>query len=116
MKVFELWDKINEKKKAALENKRNTVLKKTIDALDVLANQYQISEAYIFGSVIQSGKFGNYSDVDIAVKGLNKFLQYQFIANLSSIIERNVDVILLEDKCHITDIIIQEGIKWKKKD
>ena len=81
-----------------------------------MANRFKISDAYIFGSVIKSGKFGKYSDVDIAIKGLNKFLQYKFIANISSLIERNVDVILLEDECHFTDIIIQEGIQWKKKD
>jgi len=112
---FELWLKKNKEKKEELEKNRKNVLKKTINSLNKLANQFGFHKAYIFGSVIKTGKFGQNSDVDIAIKGLNKFMQYKLVASLSSLIDREVDVILLEDECHFKDVIIKEGLKWKKR-
>ena len=114
MANFDLWHKLCHERQALQEQERTDVLKRLFHALDHLADQYEWEDLYIFGSVLKSNQFGQHSDVDIAIKGLNKFLHYQFIANLSSMIDRNVDVIRLEDECLFKDNIIEVGIKWKK--
>jgi hypothetical protein len=41
-------------------------------------------------------------------------LHYRFIADLSRLIGREVDVVRLED-CNFTDVIKTQGIRWKKE-
>jgi len=86
----------------------------TEDALALLSQRYAWDEVFIFGSVIQSGRFSKRSDVDIGIRGLNKFLHYQFVADISSLLDRDVDVIRLED-CDFSDVIIRRGIPWNPK-
>ena len=52
--------------------------------------------------------------VTVAVKGLNKFDYYEFVGEISCLMDQRVDVILLE-KCHFADAIRKKGIKWKHK-
>ena len=112
---IEKWKELVNKKAQQIEENRKIVIKQLYDALDVLSNQYIWQEIYIFGSLIEKDRFRLNSDVDIAVKGLNKFLHFQFTAQLSTLLERDVDVVILEDNCIFKQEIINKGIKWKKK-
>lgn len=96
------------------EEIRKQVLLQVDAALDTLAGSYSWDEAYIFGSLVKEGKFSNRSDVDIAVKGLNKFEYFSFIGDISAFLGRGVDVIRLED-CHFSNSIISGGIKCSLK-
>jgi len=96
------------------EEIRKQVLLKIDAALDALAGSYSWGDTYIFGSLIKEGRFSNKSDIDIAVKGLNKYDHFSFVGDISALLDREVDVIRLED-CHFRNSIISGGIKWRSK-
>jgi hypothetical protein len=50
--------------------------------------------------------------VDIAVKGLPKNEYYRFVADISSLLERPVDVIELEN-CAFRETIEMRGSRWE---
>jgi predicted nucleotidyltransferase len=106
-----LWQENRRKELEAYEALRLSVLGKLKDALTDLGRNYQWDAVYVFGSVIKPGKFQPRSDVDVAVKGLDKFRLYSFIGDISAIMERDVDVIVLEE-CHFSESIIKKGAKW----
>ncbi len=99
-------------------NEREIFRQKTLNDifhyLDHLSEKYNFKQIIIFGSLIKEGLFGRYSDVDIAVEGLNKYDLYKFIGDLSLEIGKEVDVVRLEE-CHFADEIKLEGIKWSRK-
>ncbi len=90
------------------------MLTKTLEWLDQFASDYGIKKAYIFGSVIRSGKFYLNSDIDIAVKQINNQDYCTVISLLSSYLEREVNIIKLEN-CHFAHRIRENGILWTKK-
>lgn len=106
-----LWHENRRRKLEADEAIRLSVLGKLKDALTDLGRNYQWDAVYVFGSVIKPGKFQQRSDVDVAVKGLDKLRLYSLIADISAILERDVDVIVLEE-CHFSESIIKKGAKW----
>jgi hypothetical protein len=111
---FEIWKKRNKKRLDIAEKERINTYEKTVQALECLSAQYSWDDIYLFGSLIKKGRFFKESDVDIGIKGLNKYDHYKFVADLSSFLERDVDVIRLED-CHFSKKIIGRGIRWNKK-
>ena len=46
---------------------------------------------------ILEGRFRQNSDIDIAVLGLKKYDYYKFIGEISDLLNRRVDVVLLEE-------------------
>jgi uncharacterized protein len=106
-----IWRQNRNRQKQSYEKIRISVLGQICDALTVLSHQYVCEEVYVFGSVIKPGRFQPRSDVDIAIKGLDKFQLYSFIADISSFLQRDVDVIVLEE-CHFSEFIIKRGLKW----
>jgi uncharacterized protein len=84
------------------------------NALSELSDKYKWKEAYLFGSITRSGKFRADSDVDIALKGLDKYQLYAFIGDISFLLKREVDVIRLEET-PLSTAIIQKGIPWTPK-
>jgi len=111
---FEIWKKLNKQRLELAETERINTYKKTIQALERLSAHYLWDDIYFFGSLLKKGRFSKRSDVDIGIKGLNKYDHFKFVADLSSYLERNVDVIRLED-CHFSKKIIERGVRWNKK-
>jgi hypothetical protein len=89
-------------------------VEKVWNAVERLSYSYQWDDLYIFGSAGNPERFSEGSDIDVGIGGLDKFLHYRFIADLSRLIERDVDVVRLED-CHFSDAIRTRGIRWKKE-
>ena len=112
-KPFEpyLWHESRRRKLEADEALRLSVLGKLKGALAELGRNYQWNTVYVFGSVIKPGKFQTRSDVDVAVEGLDKLRLYSLVADISAFMERDVDVIVLEE-CHFSESIIKKGAKW----
>jgi len=110
---FSVWKKYNHSKKQNNEIYRKEMFQKVHNAIHLLSNTYDWEQLYIFGSLIQKGAFTKYSDIDIGISGLNNLDYYSFIADISGILEKDVDVILLEES-DFTDQIIKRGIQWKK--
>jgi hypothetical protein len=96
-----------------MNRRRRQTVEKVWKAMETLCNTYECSEVYIFGSAASSDHFSEMSDVDIGIGGLDKLSHYRFIADLSERIERDVDVVRLED-CSFADAIRTRGIRWKK--
>ncbi len=109
-----LWYKGILKKQADQEEMRTAVIQQINKALDRLEKKYHWDEAYLFGSVAQKGKFRRNSDIDIAVRGLNRLEHYAFIGEISELLDKRVDVVLLEE-CPFAKSIKEKGLKWNRK-
>jgi len=110
----DLWHKSILKKQADQEKKRITDLQQVEDTLRTLEKKYQWDEAYLFGSIVLEGRYRQKSDIDIALLGLKKYDYFKFIGEISDLLNRRVDVVLLEE-CHFAQFIKEKGIKWNPK-
>jgi len=110
---FYLWKQYAFNQKQENEINRNKTITNVCDALRRLSKKYDWDQLYIFGSLIKKDAFTNYSDIDIGISGLNKFDHFSFVADLSGIVGRDVDVELLEDS-DFSDKILKSGMQWKK--
>ena len=113
--TFSLWERLKEDRARDRERDRCGLLARVMEALDQLSRDYKWREAYVFGSLTRPGRFRPESDVDIAVSGLNKFTLFAFVGDLSSLLGRSVDVVMLEE-CSFADTIASKGMKWQKKE
>jgi hypothetical protein len=109
-----IWKRALIENRHARERQRLQTVDKVLNAIEYLSHTYQWDDLYIFGSAAKTERFDKVSDIDIGIGGLDKFLHYRFIADLSRLIEREVDVVRLED-CNFTDAIKTRGIRWKKE-
>ena len=109
----DLWHKSILKKQADQEKMRFAVLQQVEDALRSLEKKYQWDEAYLFGSIVMEGRYRQNSDIDIALLGLKKYDYYEFIGEISDLLNKRVDVVLLEE-CHFANFIKEKGIKWSR--
>lgn len=109
-----IWRRTSAKNSKERERQRLHTLDKVWKAIEQLSHTYQWEALYLFGSITKSEQFSNRSDIDIGIKGLHKLLHYRFTADMSTLIQKEVDVVRLED-CPFTDTIKARGIRWKKK-
>lgn len=107
-----LWLQARAKKQRKREQLRLEVLDQVDAVLKELAARYTWNEVYLFGSVLQSGKFDQDSDVDLAVAGLPKQGLYRFTAELMDQLGRAVDVVVMEE-VHFAKTIIRKGLQWE---
>lgn len=92
------------------EARRQARLAEVIRQLEVLGSAHGVTEAYVFGSLAQPGRFTDHSDIDIAVT-MPKDRFFDLAAELSRALHTDVDLIPLE-RCHFADKIRREGIRW----
>jgi len=97
-----------------MEQHRQRTIQEIDRALKQLIQRYSWDDAYIFGSVANAGKYRTDSDVDIALSGLDKFDYYAFVGDISELLNKRVDVVLLEE-CHFRKAIMEKGVKWNPK-
>ncbi len=109
----EILDKALKKEAEEKELLRKQVMSDTFNILKVLSQDTPFEKAFIFGSLTEPFKFRKNSDVDIAFKGLDKDSLFYVVGFLSSHLERDVNVVHIED-VHFRDKIIRDGIEWKK--
>ena len=108
------WHKATLERAAEREKLRMRILDQIDSALTTLEKKYHWNDTYLFGSVAQKGKFRRNSDIDIALSGLNKLEHYAFTGEISELLDRPVDVVLLEE-CIFTESIKEKGLKWNRK-
>lgn len=92
---------------------REQMLQQLLRSLPQLAARYRFARAYVFGSLTKKGGFQKASDVDVAVEGLPDEKYFAFMAELSDLLGREVDVIQIE-KHHLKNRILEIGLEWKK--
>ena len=93
------------------EVERQHLLQEALLWLKQNAGQFAIESGYLFGSITQSGKFSQHSDVDLAVESLQQGDPFGLVSYLSLHLNREVDLVPL-DQCHFAPKIRQIGILW----
>ena len=111
---FSVWEKNSARKSEEREKSRQFVLERLDKALRVLSEKYVWHGIFLFGSVTREGAFHENSDVDIGIEGLDPLQHHEFVGELSRLLERDVDVVLLEE-CGFGDRIKKKGLKWLMK-
>ncbi|MBA3028881.1 MAG: nucleotidyltransferase domain-containing protein [Desulfobacteraceae bacterium] len=111
---FSIWKSVSRKNTVFQELNRLQTLEGLLKVISQLSLHYRWDALYIFGSITRPGHFDQYSDIDIGVQGLDKYLHYRFLADLSGKLERDVDVVRLEDCC-FSEAIKSRGIRWTKE-
>jgi hypothetical protein len=108
-----LVDQHLRKERQENEKIRQQTLKQLLRALPQLAARYDFACAYVFGSLTKKGRFRKNSDVDLAVEGLTDEKYFTFMAELSDLLGREVDVIQIE-KHRLKNRILEIGLEWKR--
>jgi predicted nucleotidyltransferase len=108
-----LLDQHLRKERRENEKMRKQMLQHLLRSLPQLAARYGFPRAYVFGSLTKKGRFRKTSDVDVAVEDLTDEKYFTFMAELSELMGREVDVIQIE-RHHLKERIIESGIEWKK--
>jgi predicted nucleotidyltransferase len=104
-----LLQSMNEERAASAERLRLEVRQALRAALTDLLPGRSVT---VFGSLTQTGRFTEYSDVDLALRELPADLSlYQLIALLSERLGRRVDVVMLCET-RLRDKIAREGEVW----
>ncbi len=107
-----LWLQARAKKQQERERLRREVLDQVDAALNELAKRYSWTEVYLFGSLLQPGKFDRDSDVDLAVAGLPRQDLYRLTADLMRLLGRNTDLVVLED-VRFAEALRRKGLLWE---
>jgi predicted nucleotidyltransferase len=108
---FALWKAALQHRWATNEAARRQKLADLLAWLDTNGAAFEIKEAWIFGSVTRPNHFFGRSDIDLALAQDPNMLQFRIMSALSLALNRDVDVILLDD-CPFASDIIREGIQW----
>lgn len=95
-------------KKAEIEELRKITKRQVEQALKELSKTVSFKKAYLFGSIL-SPSFREDSDVDIAFEGLRDREFFKAMAFLSSYIDRDVDIIQLEEY-RLRENVIKQGL------
>lgn len=109
---LEVIKEVYRKKAEERERLRIKVIKDAFKVLEKLKEEVSFKDAYIFGSAAQPHQFTEFSDIDIAFTELEKDKLFFVVSFLSSHLQRDVNVIHIED-IHFKNKILKEGIKWK---
>ncbi|MEO7913386.1 MAG: nucleotidyltransferase domain-containing protein [Roseiflexaceae bacterium] len=108
---FALWEATLQCRRATNEVERCRILADLLAWLDAHAAEHGLQQVWVFGSVTQPNRFVARSDIDLALTQDPNMRQFQIMAKLSLWLDRDVDVILLDD-CPFADKITREGIQW----
>ena len=103
--------KLREEKRERMEKKRMEYLRMIVPKLNEYFENLKVSEVYLVGSVLKPHRFHEFSDVDIALKGLEEDY-FKVMKDVEEITGRNVDIIEME-RCVFEDEIRKRGIRLK---
>ena len=104
-------DRAIAERRAEWEARRKTTLERVMAALDAVAPQFGVEEAYVFGSLAKAGRYHEKSDIDVAVCWPGQGSFFDLAAEVSRRLGQDIDILPL-DKIPFADKIRREGIKW----
>ena len=104
-----LWEKSLEAEYRRREQERLRVLSGVKDRMAAFFPGKRVKAVYLTGSLLQEGKFYAFSDVDIAVEGLEEDY-FSVLAALEDLLDRQVDLIELES-CRFGQAIRESGLR-----
>ena len=102
-----LWEKTLEKEYARREGERLQLLRHAEATLPVYFADKRVGAVYLTGSLLREGQFRDFSDVDIAVEGLEENY-FEVLVQLEDLLDRQVDLIELESS-RLAEAIRQKG-------
>lgn len=103
------WESALEREDEEKERERLRFLERSRAALKQYLQNRKVKKAYLAGSILQAGRFYPFSDIDIAVEGLNE--EYlKTLIDLEELLGREVDLIELE-QCRFRDSIERRGLR-----
>ncbi len=108
-----LLDRRLREKRRENEKLRQQTLQRVLELLPPLARKYGFRRAYVFGSVVKKGRFRKNSDIDVAIEGLGDQHYFKFMADLCDRLEREVDIIQIENH-RLRKRILETGIEWNE--
>lgn len=80
-----------------------------IEKATTILKENGCTEIYIFGSIV-NGKFNEFSDIDIAVRGLSDEIFFRVLGDLRKELENDIDLIDLDDKENrFVQFILKQG-------
>lgn len=106
-------DRVIEERRREREYLRLNTLQICKEALKSLSERIEFEFAYIFGSIVKPYRFTEFSDVDIAIQGLDSSNFLYAASFLSDFIGFEVDLVEFE-KLKFKNKILSEGILWKR--
>ncbi len=104
-----LWEKSLHEEYRRREQERLQVLAEVKHHLFAFFSGKQVKAVYLTGSLFREGKFYAFSDVDIAVEGLEEDY-FGVLVALEDLLNRKVDLIELE-RCRFSQAIRDTGLK-----
>lgn len=102
-----LWAKALDQEYLKREKDRQHLLSRAIDTVAAFFQGKKVEHVYLTGSLIEPGHFYPFSDVDIAVEGLQEDF-WRVMVDLEDLLDRTVDLIELE-KCRFSEAIREKG-------
>ena len=103
------WERAVEEQDQKRETERRRAFQKYAGALKDFFSHKRLKRAYLVGSILREGQFYPFSDIDIAVEGLEEN-SLQLGCALEHLLERDVDLIELE-RCPFRDSIEKKGFR-----
>lgn len=104
-----LWEEALKAEVRQREVERLRILAQVRDKLSQYFHNKRVRAVYLTGSLLQEGHFYPFSDVDIAVEGLEEGF-FAVMAQLEDLLDHTVDLIELET-CPFADTVRQRGMK-----
>jgi predicted nucleotidyltransferase len=104
-----LWEAALLEKYRHRELQRQRILATAIEALKKYFSRKRVRKVYLTGSILQEGKYYTFSDLDIAVEGLEEDY-FVTLVELEELLDINVDLIELES-CRFRREIQERGLE-----
>ena len=82
---------------------------KELGEIRSLAQSMGIRSVYVFGSALKDE--GEPADIDIAIKGVPRGVLFKFDAKLSRLFSKPVDLVDLDVRNPVTDLIARDAVK-----
>jgi predicted nucleotidyltransferase len=104
-----LWEETLEAEARRREQERLRILAQARDQLFQYFQNKRVRAVYLTGSLLREGHFYPFSDVDIAVEGLQEDY-FAVMAQLEDLLDHEVELLELET-CPFSDTIRQKGVR-----
>jgi predicted nucleotidyltransferase len=104
-----LLEKITEEKARKREEKRIRLLSETIVKLKTFFEGKRVRHVYLTGSILRERNFYDFSDIDVAVEGLEEDY-FRTLVEIEDLLDRDVDLIELE-RCRFKEFIKADGLR-----
>ena len=103
------WEKAIEEQDRKREAERRVAFEKYVKAIKDFFKHQKVRRVYLAGSILREGQFYPFSDIDIAVEGLEED-SLQLGCALEHLLDRDVDLIELE-RCPFRNAIKERGFR-----